>query len=86
MIREDIAVDLGVIVRLLRLSAGGVGQMLIATASYVGLIRILATFGRAELRWSSHPSVATLSSLEVGRGATPNSTSGGTSPWKKKKV
>ena len=45
MIREDIAVDLGVIVRLLRLSAGGVGQMLIATASYVGLIRILATFG-----------------------------------------
>jgi putative MATE family efflux protein len=43
--RSDIGIDLGVIARLLRLSAGGVGQMLIATASYIGLIRILATFG-----------------------------------------
>ncbi len=47
--RSDIGVDLGVIARLLRLSAGGVGQMLIATASYVGLIRILATFGSSVL-------------------------------------
>jgi putative MATE family efflux protein len=43
--RTDVVVDLNVIGRLLRLSAGGVGQMLIATASYVGLIRILASFG-----------------------------------------
>jgi len=41
----DVAIDFGVIRSLLRLSAGGVGQMLIATASYVGLIRILAEFG-----------------------------------------
>ena len=47
--REDLRVDFGVIRKLLRLSAGGVGQMLIATASYVGLIRILATFGSAVL-------------------------------------
>jgi putative MATE family efflux protein len=45
----DIDFDLHVITRLLRLSAGGVGQMLIATASYIGLIRILATFGSAVL-------------------------------------
>jgi putative MATE family efflux protein len=49
MIRDDVVVDLRVIARLLRLSAGGVGQMLIATASYVALIRILATFGSAVL-------------------------------------
>jgi putative MATE family efflux protein len=47
--RTDLVVDFGVIRSLLRLSAGGVGQMLIATASYVGLIRILATFGSAVL-------------------------------------
>ncbi|MEE9180282.1 MAG: MATE family efflux transporter [Vicinamibacteria bacterium] len=49
MTREDVAVDWAVIVRLLRISAGGVGQMLIASTSYVGLIRILATFGSAVL-------------------------------------
>ncbi len=49
MTREDVSIDLGVIRSLLRLSAGGVGQMLIATASYVGLVRILATFGSAVL-------------------------------------
>ncbi len=47
--RSDVRVDLPVIARLLRLSAGGVGQMLIATTSYVGLIRILATFGSTVL-------------------------------------
>jgi MATE family, multidrug efflux pump len=46
---EDLSVDLGVIRSLLRLSTGGVGQMLIATASYVALVRILATFGSAVL-------------------------------------
>jgi len=45
MIREDVSFDLGIIKTLLRLSAGGVGQMLIATASWVALVRILATFG-----------------------------------------
>ena len=49
MTRQDVSLDLGVIRRLLRLSAGGVGQMLIATASYVALVRILATFGSTVL-------------------------------------
>ncbi len=47
--RSDVRVDFGVIRRLLRVSVGGVGQMLIADASYVGLIRILATFGSVVL-------------------------------------
>ena len=41
----DIALDLKLLGQLLRISAGGVAQMLIATGSYVGLVRILATFG-----------------------------------------
>jgi putative MATE family efflux protein len=47
--RADLRIDMGVITRLLRISAGGVGQMLIAQASYIGLIRILATFGTVVL-------------------------------------
>jgi putative MATE family efflux protein len=47
--RADVRLDPSVIGRLLRVSAGGVGQMIIATASYVGLIRILATFGSVVL-------------------------------------
>ncbi len=47
--RPDVTFDGDVIRNLLRLSAGGVGQMLIATTSYVGLIRILAEFGSAVL-------------------------------------
>jgi MATE family, multidrug efflux pump len=46
---EDLSIDVGVIRSLLRLSTGGVGQMLIATSSYVALVRILATFGSAVL-------------------------------------
>ncbi len=43
--REDLAIDFVLMRRILRVSAGGIGQMFIATASYIGLIRILATFG-----------------------------------------
>jgi putative MATE family efflux protein len=43
--RADVRIDGGVIRRLLRVSAGGVGQMLIGHTSYVALVRILATFG-----------------------------------------
>ncbi|TDI36046.1 MAG: MATE family efflux transporter [Acidobacteria bacterium] len=43
--RADLRFDPGVVTKLLRLSAGGVGQMLIATASYIALIRILAGYG-----------------------------------------
>jgi putative MATE family efflux protein len=47
--REDMYIDSKVIWSLLKLSAGGIGQLLVATASYVGLIRILASFGSAVL-------------------------------------
>lgn len=47
--REDLPVDFGLIRHLLGVSAGGIGQMFIATASYIGLIRILATFGSVVL-------------------------------------
>ena len=40
----DIGIDFKVMWSIIRLSAGGVGQMLISTSSYIGLIRILATF------------------------------------------
>lgn len=47
--RGDLRVDLAVIRRLARLSVGGVGQMIVGTASYIALIRILATFGSVVL-------------------------------------
>ena len=47
--REDLPVDFVLIGKILRVSAGGIGQMFIATASYIGLIRILATFGSVVL-------------------------------------
>ncbi|MCH9007896.1 MATE family efflux transporter [candidate division KSB1 bacterium] len=37
--------DLGVMKRLLRLSLGGVGQFMIQMSSWIGLVRIMATFG-----------------------------------------
>jgi putative MATE family efflux protein len=47
--RRDLAVDPSVIASLFRLSLGGVSQLLVTTASYVVLIRILAGFGSAVL-------------------------------------
>ena len=46
---QDLSIDRSVILSLLKLSAGGVGQMMITTASYVGLIRILSSFGSSIL-------------------------------------
>jgi len=43
--REHLRVDVDVIRKLFKVSAGGIGQMLIGTSSYVALIRILAMFG-----------------------------------------
>ncbi|HZM15572.1 MAG TPA: MATE family efflux transporter [Candidatus Krumholzibacteria bacterium] len=47
--RTDLRLQPQVVRRLLRLSVGGVGQFLIATASYIGLVRVLSTFGGATL-------------------------------------
>ena len=43
--REYMTPDLRVIRRLLRLSSGGIGQTLIATSSWIGMVRIIAMFG-----------------------------------------
>jgi putative MATE family efflux protein len=47
--RPELTIDGTVIRSLLRLSAGGIGQLLVTTASYVVLIRILAGFGSTVL-------------------------------------
>jgi len=47
--RDQVRFDLGVTLRLLKVSVGGILQFLIATASWVGLVRILALFGSAAL-------------------------------------
>ena len=47
--RDDLAVDRPVILSLLRLSVGGVSQLLVTTSSYVVLIRILAGHGSGVL-------------------------------------
>jgi len=42
-----LAIDLGLIRRLLMISAGGVGQFLIATSSWIAVMRIVALYGSA---------------------------------------
>lgn len=43
--RRHLRIDPALIVRLFRLSSTGIGQILIGTASWIGLVRIVATFG-----------------------------------------
>jgi putative MATE family efflux protein len=45
----DFRLDLSLIRRLLKVSSGGMGQILISTASWIGMVRILAVFGSAVL-------------------------------------
>jgi putative MATE family efflux protein len=47
--KEDIRFHFPVMRRLLRLSLGGIGQFLIATSSWIGLMRIMAVFGSESL-------------------------------------
>jgi putative MATE family efflux protein len=47
--RAHLRLEPTVMLRLLRLSLGGIGQFLIATASWLGLVRILTPFGSAAL-------------------------------------
>jgi putative MATE family efflux protein len=46
---RHLGLNLGVMTSVLRLSGSGTLQILIATASYVGLVRIISTFGSAAL-------------------------------------
>lgn len=46
---RNIKLEMKVMSRLVRLSLGGIGQFLIATASWVGLVRIIAEFGSVAL-------------------------------------
>ncbi len=43
--REHFKIQIEVMKRLLRLSLGGIGQFIIATASWIGLVRIMNSFG-----------------------------------------
>ncbi len=43
--RDDITLDFDIIRRMLRLSIGGIGQFLVSQTSWIGLIRILSTYG-----------------------------------------
>ena len=47
--REHLRIDFGVMGRLLRLSGTGALQVLIGTASWIGLVRILSQFGSAAI-------------------------------------
>jgi len=47
--REKLRLDFDVMLRLLRVSAGGIMQFLVATASWLLLVRIVAIFGSAAL-------------------------------------
>lgn len=84
VLRRHLQLDRGLMLHLLRVSIGGVGQFLIATASWLGLVRILTPFGAAALAgytialrviivallpaWGMSNAVATLVGQNLGAG------------------
>ncbi len=42
---KNIKIDLGLIKQILKLSLGGIGQSIIATSSWIGMVRIISIFG-----------------------------------------
>jgi putative MATE family efflux protein len=82
--RRHVRLDLGLMLHLVRLSVGGVGQFLIGTASWLGLVRILTGFGAGALAgytialriivvallpaWGMSNAVATLVGQNLGAG------------------
>lgn len=49
ILRRHLKIQVEVMKRLLRLSLGGIGQFIIATSSWIGLVRIMAVFGSEAL-------------------------------------
>jgi len=47
--RQNMPIDFGLIGRLIKVSAGGTGQFIIASASWIFLVRIVSTFGSEAL-------------------------------------
>jgi putative MATE family efflux protein len=47
--RQNMGIDFGLIGRLIKVSAGGTGQFIIASASWIFLVRIVSTFGSEAL-------------------------------------
>ena len=47
--REHLKIDAAAMLRLIRISANGIVQVMIGTASWIGLVRILSAFGSAAL-------------------------------------
>ncbi|MFC2117137.1 MATE family efflux transporter [Bacteroidota bacterium] len=47
--KEHLKLDFGVMKRLVKISLGGIGQSLIATSSWIGMVRIIAVFGSQAL-------------------------------------
>lgn len=47
--RQNLPIDFGLIGRLIKVSAGGTGQFIIASASWIFLVRIVSTFGSEAL-------------------------------------